>query len=309
MNISLQQLEYIVALDRYRHFVKASEMTFVTQPTLSMQIKKLEDQLGVTLFDRSKQPLVPTDIGKPIIEQARVILNESKKIEAIVQSLQGNIRGEIKMGIIPTLAPYLIPKFTGNFLRKYPDLQLIVREMLTEDIVHELRNETLDLAIIATPIKAKGVMHQVLFYEEIMLYCDSVQKENYLNFNKLPTEKMWLLSHGHCFRNQMINLCNLKERVQEQHFSYESGSLETLKKMVDYEGGATLFPELATMELKGDDLDHLIRIGKNKPFREISMIYTRSQAKTHLLDVIKEEIVSSIPKHMLKKNGQVVEWN
>lgn len=309
MNISLQQLEYIVAVDTHRHYVTAAEKSFVTQPTLSMQIKKLEDELGVVIFDRTKQPIVPTDLGKPIIEQARLILNQTKQIEEIIKTHQDTIGGEINLGIIPTLAPYIVPRFAGELLRKYPDVVLNIKELLTHDIIASLKNETLDVGLIVTPVKEQGLFYNVLFYEEILLYSDDINKKKYLSFKQLPTESMWLLSSGHCFRNQMVNLCQLNEDGQHHNFNYESGSLETLKKMVDQEGGATLFPELATTELSKTDKAKILHIGDEYPYREVSLIYTRSQVKTKLIQVIGDEIKAKIPEHMITKREHIVEWN
>ncbi len=310
MNISIQQLEYIVAVDQYRHFVTAAEKTYVTQPTLSMQIKKMEEELGVLLFDRTKQPLIPTDVGKKVIKQAREIINQTRLIEEIVKSHKGIVSGEFRLGIIPTLAPYLVPKFVGSLIRTYPKIELTIKELQTQDILSALKNEDLDAGIIVTPLDSKRIKQKHLFYEEIVLYCDEAQKNNYLKFNQLPTENMWLLSEGHCFRNQMINLC---KRVNEGRdftpLRYESGSIETLKKMVDAEGGATLFPELATEDLSEEEKQKLIQIGKTPPYREISLVYNRSQAKIKLIEIIEEEVKKAVPKKMLSKQENVVEWN
>lgn len=309
MNISLQQLEYIVAVDTYRHYVTAAEETFVTQPTLSMQIKKLEEQLGITVFDRSKQPIVPTDLGRLIIEQARTILNQTKQIEEIIKNHNEVVGGEINLGVIPTLAPYIIPKFAGELLRKYPDVGLNIKELMTHEIIQELKNETLDVGLIVTPIKDKGLFYNSLFYEEILLYSDDINKKKYLSFKQLPTESMWLLSHGHCFRNQMVNLCQIATEQQHLNFKYESGSLETLKKMVDQEGGATLFPELAVLELNKKDSAKVVHIGEEHPYREVSLVFTRSQVKTKLIEILGNEIKEAVPSHMLEKRSNVVEWS
>jgi LysR family hydrogen peroxide-inducible transcriptional activator len=309
MNISLQQLEYIIAVDTYRHYVTAAEKSFVTQPTLSMQIKKMEEQLGVVIFDRTKQPIIPTDLGKAIIEQARIIINQTKQIEEIIKNHQEVVSGEIYIGIIPTLASYIVPRFAGELLRKYPEVTLHIKELMTHEIIAELKNETLDVGLIVTPIKDKGLFYDVLFYEEILLYSDDIHKKKYLSFKQLPTENMWLLSSGHCFRNQMINLCQIAGEQQHLNFKYESGSLETLKKMVDKEGGATLFPELATLDLNKSDKAKIVHIGEENPYREVSLVYTRSQVKTKLIRVVGDEIKSQVPKHMIEKRENVVEWN
>lgn len=309
MNFSLQQLEYIIALDTYRHYVKAAEKSFVTQPTLSMQVKKLEDQLGVILFDRTKQPIVPTAVGKAVIEQARIILNQAKNLENIVAQEKDTMQGEINLAIIPTLAPYLLPRFVTSLLDKHPELSINVHELLTHEIIDGLKSERLDAGIIVTPLEEKGIMHRVLFYEEIQLYSSKSFDSDWIQFNELSNQKLWLLSKGHCFRNQMVNLCSMPQKGEFLQFNYESGSLETLKKMVDTSGGATLFPELAFMDMPAKDREKLVPIGEEHPYREVSLVYSRSQIKTKQLDLVADEIKNAIPVSMLEQKGMVVEWN
>jgi LysR family hydrogen peroxide-inducible transcriptional activator len=308
MNISLQQLEYVVAVDTYRHYVTAAEKTFVTQPTLSMQIKKLEEQLGVVLFDRSKQPIVPTEIGVKIIEQARIVLNESAKIAETINVYQGRVTGEITLGVIPTLAPYLVPRFVGSFLRKYPEVKLTIKELMTNDIVEALKKERLDLGVIVTPLGERGFMERKLFYEEIFLFTKE-QDLDEIPIDQLKKKRIWLLSKGHCFRSQAINLCALADREEEMKLHYESGSLESLKNIVLEEGGATLLPGLAAAQLDDKLKQHLSRISKEHPYREVSMIYNRSQAKKKLLELLEEELKLAVPESMLSPQLNVVEWN
>ena len=234
---SLVQLEYIVAVDTYQQFSIAADKCFVTQPTLSMQIKKLENDLDVIIFDRSKQPVIPTEIGKKIIEQARLILAESKKINEIVQSSKQTVSGELKIGIIPSVAPYLEVK---------------IKELITEDILEELDKELLDVGIISTPVPSGGFNEVPLYYEQVFIYCHPshpfYSKKN-ITLKELSEQNVWLLSQGHCFRSQVINICALKDNSAQLPFSYESASIETLIKMVDKEGGLTLIPELAIKDL------------------------------------------------------------
>lgn len=307
MNVTLQQLEYVVAVDTYRHYVTAAEKTFVTQPTLSMQIKKLEEQLGVVLFDRSKQPIVPTEIGVKIIEQARIILNEAAKIGETINAYQGRVTGEITLGIIPTLAPYLVPRFVGNFLRKYPEVKLTIKELMTNDIVEALKKERLDLGVIVTPLGERGFMERRLFYEEILLFSKERDLDE-IPIEQLKKKRIWLLSKGHCFRSQVINLCALADR-EEMKLHYESGSLESLKNIVLEEGGATLLPALAAEQLEGKLRHHLSRISQEHPYREVSLIYNRSQAKKKLLELLEEELKLAVPESMLFPQSNVVEWN
>jgi len=310
---SLIQLEYIIAVDTYRHFVTAAEKCFVTQPTLSMQIKKLEDDLGVIIFDRTKQPIIPTEVGKKVIEQARKIISESKKINELINDYNNSVKGEISIGIIPSLAPYLLPLFIGKFTKKYPDLQIKVVELLSEEIISLLKKDLLDVGLLVTPLHEKGIIEQPLFYEEMMVYSNkshSITKNKTLSIDQLVNPGLWLLGDGHCFRSQVVNLCNYKNELKnDTHFEYESGSLETIKKLVEVEGGFTILPELAVDE-KNDSSPTIIKhFNKEIPLREVSMIYSRNYTKKKIINLLNNEIVKSIPVHMLKKErGKIVEW-
>jgi LysR family hydrogen peroxide-inducible transcriptional activator len=310
---TITQLEYIIAVDTYRHFGEAAQQCYVTQPTLSMQIKKAEEELGVMIFDRSKQPVIPTDVGAALISQARIILRETNKLKEIVDSFQNEVSGGLRIGIIPTLAPYLLPIFVGKFIRKYPNIKLQVKELYTEEILSALKNDTLDVGILVTPLQEQSIRYIPLFYEEIKIYIHPEHHfhQDYKNF--VPSEALegtdlWMLNEGHCFRNQMINLCQFRQDQPLKAllpFEYESGSIEALKRLVDKEGGFTLLPELALPE----EDESIKSIGPSTPLREVSLAYVRNFAKIRLLELLKEEIIASLPKEMLNdQRGQVVEW-
>ena len=307
---SLIQLEYIIAVDTYRHFVTAAEKCFVTQPTLSMQIKKMEDDLGIVIFDRTKQPIIPTEVGQKIIKQARIVVAESKKIDEIIKADSNIISGDISIGIIPSLAPYLLPLFIGKFTKKYPDVNVKVVELLTDEIIAQLKKDTLDVGILVTPLQEKGIIEKVLFYEEMKVISNkshAFATKNRINTEDLASDGLWLLSNGHCFRSQVVNLCSYQTNLDKKPiFDYESGSLETIKKLVEIEGGYALFPELAI------DTKHSNTITKKinkKPLREVSFAYTRNYSKKRLLEILSQDIKNAVPKHMLsKERGFVVEW-
>lgn len=310
--MTLIQLEYIVALDTYRHFVLASEKCFVTQPTLSMQIQKLEDELGVKIFDRTKQPVIPTEIGARIIAQARILLREAAVIPQLIAEQKDTMTGEIRIGIIPTLAPYLLPPLFKNIREKYPQVNLVVREIITEEVVQELKNNRLDCGLVVTPLKDSSIKEDVLFYEELFVY---VSKKNALIDKKyvLPTEidpnELWLLEEGHCFRSQILNLCELRKH-SELHFKYETGNIETLKRMVDKSDGITILPELAIMEFSPAQMKLVKRLKEPSPAREVSLVTHRDHIKTKLIKTLKEEILMLVPKQMQKLNKKkVVEIN
>jgi LysR family transcriptional regulator, hydrogen peroxide-inducible genes activator len=306
--MTLTQLEYIVALDTYRHFVLASEKCFVTQPTLSMQIQKLEEELGVKIFDRTKQPVIPTEIGASIIAQARIVLRDAGLIRQLISEQQDSMSGEIRIGIIPTIAPYLLPPLFKNIREKYPQVNLLVREIITEEIVQELKNNRLDCGIVVTPLKDSSIKEDVLFYEELFVY---VSKNNALYDKKyvLPTEidpnQLWLLEEGHCFRSQILNLCEL-QKYSGLNFRYETGNIETLKRMVDKSDGITILPELAVMEFTKPQLKFVKQLKEPRPAREVSLVIHRDHLKTKLIQVLKEEILSIVPKPMQKLNRKKV---
>lgn len=312
--VTLTQLEYIVAVDTYRHFANAAEKCMVTQPTLSMQIKKLEEYLGVTIFDRSRQPVLPTDVGKLIVEQARVILRESKKLEELALHYHEQVAGRLKIGIIPTLAPYLLPLFLGRMMERHPAVKLNIREMMTHDIIMELKKDELDVGILATPLHDEAITEEPVFYEEIKVYTQyghSLSKKDKVSPSLIAQRKdLWMLADGNCFRNQVINLCHAHtSEEEEEQLRYESGSLETLKKMVEAEGGFTLLPELAVMELSARQLGQVVSFQGPVPLREISVVYVRNAAKRDLIHLLKQNIADALPLDMLDKNrGVIVEW-
>jgi LysR family hydrogen peroxide-inducible transcriptional activator len=309
--VTLVQLEYIIAVDTYRHFVTASKKCFVTQPTLSMQIKKLESDLGVVLFDRSKHPIIPTEIGKEIIDQARYTVSQSKKINEIIANYNNSISGEITIAIIPSLAPYLLPLFIGSFSKKYPDIKIKIVELLTEEIIEQLKTDQVDVGILVTPLVEKGIIEEPLFYEEMLLYINKnhpLAKTEDIKPNELASPDLWLLKNGHCFRSQVINLCNYKTNsLESSHFEYTSDSLETIKKMVEIESGFTLLPELAIPNYKTNAI--IKQFASVKPLREISFVYTRNYMKKKILNLLSQEIKSAIPQEMLdKERGNIAEW-
>lgn len=306
--MTLIQLEYIVALDTHRHFVLASEKCFVTQPTLSMQIQKLEEELGVKIFDRTKQPVIPTEIGASIIAQARIVLREAAAVKQLIAEQKDTMTGEIRIGIIPTLAPYLLPSLFKNIREKYPQVNLVVKEIITEEIVRELKSNRLDCGLVVTPLNDSSIKENILFYEELFVY---VSKKNALVDKKyvLPTEidpnQLWLLEEGHCFRSQILNLCELRKH-SELHFKYETGNIETLKRMVDKSDGITILPELAIMEFSPAQMKLVKRLKEPSPAREVSLVTHRDHLKTKLIQTLKEEILMLVPKQMQKLNKKKV---
>ncbi len=305
------QLEYIVALDNCRHFATAAERCFVTQPTLSMQVQKLEEELGIKIFDRSKQPVVPTEAGREIIEQANRILAEKSVMTDITQVKKGVMTGELRIGIIPTLAPYLLPLFVQGFNKKYPQVKLIVNEMMTEYIVARLREGRIDVGILVTPLQEKGIREYVLFYEELLAYIskkNSAYRKTYVLPQDIDPNKLWLMEEGHCFRSQIVNLCELRRSAElSNHFEYEAGSIETLRRMVELNDGITILPELTTLDMSAKQLQQIRHFKKPAPMREVSIVVHRDFVKKRMIEALKEEIILAVPENIRKnKSANVV---
>lgn len=311
--ITLTQLEYVVAVDTYRHFGKAAESCFITQPTLSMQIKKLEEDLEIIIFDRSKQPLIPTDVGQRIIEQARLVLKESEEINNIVKDHKNEVSGMLRIGIIPTLAPYLLPVFIGKYKKLYPNIHIKVVEKTTNEIVRLLQKDLIDVGILVTPLKEEKIIEKPLFYEEMLVYINpehELHKKSAITLKDIAIPEIWLLSDGHCFRDQVINLCSFLGTVDsELPFHFEAGSLETLMNIVDREGGITLIPELAKIGMSEERLNNVRTFSNLKPLREVSLAYSRHFAKHKLINLLYREIKAILPAELQNENrGTIVEW-
>jgi len=310
--MTLVQLEYIVALDTYRSFVLAAERCFVTQPTLSMQVQKLEDTLGVKLFDRSKQPVSPTEIGIEIIAQARTLLAESEKIREIITDRQKELSGELKIAIIPTVSPYILPKILHGFVEKYPAVKLIVWEQTTESIIQQLKNGTIDCGIMSTPLHESNLKEIPVFYENFVAYVSKsskLSKKKNINPEDIDMEEIWVLNEGHCMREQVLNICQRRRATQGfQHFEYNTGSVETLKRMVDQNNGATILPELALTDLTDKQLDRIRYFKSPEPAREVSIVVQNNFLKHRMIEALKNEIIELVPKRMRsKKKKEVIE--
>ena len=308
--MTIQQLEYVVALNNYRHFVTAAEKCYVTQPTLTMQIKKLEDEIGIQLFDRSKSPLKPTKAGTGFIEKAKSIIREVREIKEMVSTDKEMIEGEFSLAIIPTIAPYLLPSFLNIFTRKYPKTILNIKELQSHEIVAQLKNDQIDIGILATPLLEHSIREIPVYHEPFVLYLyenHPLMDKEFIQGSDIQTEELLLLSEGHCFREQALEVCDYTGYKEHSGFRYESGSIETIKQLVDKGIGITLIPKLAIL----NDYDKKFSkpFTSPEPSREISVVTHKSFAKEKLIDIIHETIKESIPEGMDKKERSIrVKW-
>lgn len=301
--MTLQQLEYILAVDQVRHFGKAAEICRVTQPTLSAMIQKLEEELDTKIFDRNQQPIVPTPIGVHIIEQAREVLVQASRVKNIIQEAKHSMTGTFRLGILPTIAPYLLPCFFPQLMKKYKELDIRVQEMKTSEIKAALLNGTIDAGILAQIDGLEPYKQSHLFYEQYFGY---VSREDALFANQLirtsdlaSSRELWLLDEGHCFRDQMVRFCQLKS-AQNSQLAYNLGSMETFMRMVESGKGITFIPELAVNQLNSEQKELVRPFAIPVPTRQLVLITNKNFVRHTLLENVIKEIQNSIPKEMLK---------
>jgi LysR family hydrogen peroxide-inducible transcriptional activator len=307
--MTITQLKYVLAVAEHKNFTLAAEKCFVTQPTLSMQIQKIEEELNIQIFDRTKKPIQLTDIGQKIVSQAKNIVNEADRIQDIVEQQKGFIGGEFRLGIIPTIMPTLLPMFLNNFIKKYPKVKLIIEELNTEEIITKLKNGNLDAAIAATPLEDEKIKEIVLYFEPFVAYIPEnnvvFQKEE-IEIDDLNINEILLLQDGHCFRDGILNLCKNRNQDGLKSFQIESGSFETLIKLADEGLGTTLLPYLHTLDLKESDKVKLRHFKEPKPAREVSLIYPKSELKIQIIDALRNTISGVVKGAIVFQNVQIV---
>lgn len=303
--MTLIQLKYVVAVDTHRHFAIAAEHCYVTQPTLSMQINKLEKELDILLFNRSKHPVEPTEIGVVIIKQAKIALQEAQRIDEIVKGSKGIVSGEFKLGIIPTVSPALLPRFLKGITEEHPEIHLRIEELQTDQILEKLANNQLDAGILATPLENNNIVERPIYYEPFMAYIPEghrLENEEFVLHSELDLKDILLLKNGHCFRDNVLNICKsaFPESANNNHLlEIESGNFETLIKLANQGFGMTLLPYLTAIDLGEDERLKLKPIEHPQPMREISIIYSNSQLKQSIIDILEKQIKSVIPPKLL----------
>lgn len=306
--MTLTQLEYVIAVFKHGHFGKAAQSCFITQPTLSMQIQKLEDELQVTIFDRSKNPIRPTIEGHAVIQQAHAIINEQKKLFSIVNESKDEIAGDFTLSVIPTLSPYIVPLFIQEFIKAYPKVNIKITENKTEDILELIQEDKIDAALLVTPLEEKNIIERVLYYEPFYLFAASnhpLSKKSKVRQEDLSLDDIWLLNKGNCFRDQVINICSKDKAYEVKNpINFESGSFETLKNMVLKYGGHTLLPYMATINLPSSHKKLVRPFVRPIPTREVSLIHTKSSLKTKIIDALEKIILDSTQKDLRKVKGK-----
>ncbi|MEM9729267.1 MAG: LysR substrate-binding domain-containing protein [Myxococcota bacterium] len=297
---TVQQLEYVLAVHEHGHFGRAAEALGVSQPTLSSQIQKVESELGVSLFDRQSKPIVLTEPGKSLIELARDVVSAHEKLMAAAGGTLSEPSGPFTLGIIPTLAPYVLPWFLQDFATRYPEVELSILERPTDSILEELAGGRMDAGILATPLGEPSLEERVLFYDPFYLYAhkdDPILGEDAVEVANIDSAKLWLLEDGHCFRAQVINLCGLDERSLLDSVRFAGGSFETLRHLIDASAGYTLIPETYARTLGRAARQHLIRpFDERVPTREVSLVHHRKNWKVGVLDALREAVQRNMPR-------------
>lgn len=308
--MTLTQLQYAYAVYVHQHFGRAAESCHVTQPTLSMQIHKLEEELGVTLFDRNKHPVLATKAGEEILIQAQKVLDESEKINDIVQELKGSLKGEFKLAVIPTLAPSLIYRIVPKLNKALPDVRFSIQEMQTDQIIEALRDRQIDAGLLATPLNERQIEEKVLFYEPFMAFIPAghrLSEEAFVLHSELQMNDLLLLDEGHCFRNSVIKLCADDQSVSTRQIELKSGNFDSILRLSKLGYGMTLLPYLTAADLPKEEQKQLKPLDHPIPTREISLVYHDNHFRKRMIEKIAEAVRESVPERLLNEKHQVIE--
>ncbi len=298
--MNLNQLKYVMAVHEHRHFGRAAEHCDVTQATLSAMIKKLEAELGVVLFDRDKQPTIITEHGLKVVKIAKEMLMKQQELLEINSEEHPSLKGKLKMGIIPTVANALLPLILPSLLENHPELELTIAEITTEEIIHRLKEDRIDLGILATPLDDEELEENILYYETMMVYGVKDPEKKFIAPKDLHDEKVWLLEEGNCFRNQSMTICNIQEKSNvPQNLHFEGSSFDTLLNLSDHFGGITLVPELYHQLMPENKQAQTRMFNAPYPVREISAVFYRPFAKKTSIDLLSKHIQSIITPHLL----------
>ncbi len=311
---SLTQLEYVLAVEKHKHFGKAAVACHVSQPTLSQQIRKLEDDLDIVIFDRIQKPIMATDAGIKFIEQARVVINEHQRLLHYAKSGTQGISGDFRLAIIPTISSFLIPYFIADFAKQFPQVELFLEEYKTETILHELRNDRIDGAIMATPSGEEGLKEHPLYYEPMVMYASAnhpLLKKTKINPKEMDASELWLLKDGNCFKDQVASFCSISPSADSvyNNIHFQSGSLEVLKNIVYRTKGYTLIPSMMMQFMSKTEINqHTRPFTAPVPVREVSFVYRRDHWKLDIIRVIKDTVIKNLPKQVFRQKtmGQFV---
>lgn len=304
--LSIQQMNYILVLSEERHFQRASEKCFVTQPTLSMQIKKAEESLDAQIFDRSRNPLELTQFGVALIPIIRDVLNEYERVNELYNKRKGIFKEEVRIGIIPTIASYMLPDLYANWQSDLNDAHVVIEELKTDEILKALELKKIDIGILAGPHLDPKLRTTTLYLEEIKLYYPS-GKTTEIKADDLGGVHPWLLTSGNCLRTQMMNFCELKDSSSSE-WDYEGGNIELLQRMVELHGGYTLIPENCEVA-KPNALRRIVSSTGEVPVREIIALTPNKSNKWGQLEKLIRSMQLKYAKKKQAQSIQVLNWS
>ncbi|NQZ18637.1 MAG: hydrogen peroxide-inducible genes activator [Bdellovibrionales bacterium] len=302
-------MEYILAVNNMKHFGRASEHCNVSQPSLSMQIQKAEDELGVIIFDRHKKPIQATPQGRQIVEQAQRLMNEYKRLLKVSSEESDTLKGSFRLGVIPTLAASVIPLFVKEFSHSFPNVDLTITELTTENIIRAIKNNEIEAGVLATPLHEPQIEEQVLFYESFSVYCSEehplLKKKNLGPKDLDNRNDIWILSDGHCFKNQVLNFCSINQNLSTyENIHFQSGNLETLKLLVDQAQGYTFLPQLTMDRLSPKDKKRVRPFSSPVPSREVSLVSRKDHWQQEILKALFNTIVNNLPRGISNKKTE-----
>ncbi|MEM6643368.1 MAG: LysR substrate-binding domain-containing protein [Bacteroidota bacterium] len=309
--MTINQLQYALMLGKHRNFKRAADHLEISQPALSLQMQKLEDEIGFKLFNRNASPIRVTEDGKLFLVKAQEVMSGILQLQNFTSEIKEDYSGRLKVGIIPTLAPFLVALFIESLETNYPELQLIIHEQITEQVINNVRTGELDVGIISTPIDSYGIRSMPLFYEKFFVYtAEGKSALAEFQIEDIKSKRLWLLDEGNCFRDQINDFCDIKSNRKGKNLVYQSNSIDSLIRIVDAKGGITILPELTSLALSGDQEENLKPIGGKPKAREISMVVTNNLEKERYLNVLADTIKSNIPHHMLEGSSyEIVDPN
>lgn len=302
--MNIQQIQYVISVHELKSFGRAAEKCFVTQSTLSTMISRFEDEVGVTIFDRNTKPIKTTEEGEIVIEQLSIIRKELQNLDEVISELKGEVSGQLKVGVIPTVAPYLLPIFVDDFTKKHPSVKLIVSEISTQLIIDKLIMRELDLGILSTPIHHPNIVEYPIFNEPFMFYDAKGQiNKSVITPTDINYERLWLLDEGHCMRKQVQTICNLKKNhLNSNTLRYQTGTIDTLMRLVNKNNGSTLLPLLGTLEFNAEQKKNLHSFAEPVPVRQIGVVTHKFFVKRKVLDSLIKSILNYVAPHLNELN-------
>jgi len=307
--MNIQQIEYIIAVGKLKSFGLAAEHCFITQSTLSTMVARFEDEIGIKVFDRKTKPITITKEGKEVIHQLKIISKEIGNLHEVIGGLKGEVTGDLKIGVIPTVAPYVLPLFLYEFIKEFPKVQFEISEISTEKIIGNIKKRDLDIGIVSIPLNEPDIVEIPLYYEPFLLY-DQANKNSKKHFkiSDIDLKRLWLLEEGHCMRAQVETICELRQQQMiHGNLDYKSGTIATLMKFVRNNNGVTLLPLLATLDLPKEERIYLKKFKPPTPVRSIGLITHKHFVKKNILKLLQIEIQHKVAPLIGKtKSGQAV---